>query len=84
MKTVHMFHRRVNFNSTPAQRSACRATLMHSLRVLTATTKELEWQQELAGENLIWLNDEIRPLVDYSQDKRMEFVDAIAPNPQCR
>jgi len=60
MRAIRMFYRRINFNSTQTQRGKCVSSLMHSLRIKTSKTKTLEWQDELADENLIWRDGEVK------------------------
>ncbi len=66
------------------QRGKCEKTLMHSLRIKSAQTKDLEWQDELAGENLIWLGGKVQKLSEFNGDDKLELLYSIAPKPPVR
>lgn len=66
MKEIRFFYRRFNFTSKPGDRVKCEHSLAHSLRIAPPTAankaKKLEWNEELADSNLIWLGSNILPL----------------------
>jgi hypothetical protein len=79
MREIRLLYRRVNFNSTQAQRGKCESSLMHSLRINTTKTKTLEWQDEFADENLIWRDGKIKKLAHFSENDKLELLHSIAP-----
>jgi hypothetical protein len=80
MRAIRMFYRRINFNSTQTQRGKCVSSLMHSLRIKTSKIKTLEWQDELADENLIWRDGEVKKLTQLTEVDKLMLLDSIAPN----
>ncbi|MEZ8775752.1 hypothetical protein [Vibrio sp. 10N.247.310.17] len=88
MKEIRFFHRRFNFTSKPADRVKCEHSLAHSLRIAPPIaankTKKLEWNEELADSNLIWLGSNILPLNSVSEEERLELLYQFAPQPKIR
>ena len=84
MKAIRLFYSRFNLNSTQVQRGKCEKTLMHSLRIKSAETKDLEWKDELAGENLIWLGGKVQKLSGFNEEDKLELLYSIAPKPPVR
>lgn len=88
MKEIRFFHRRFNFTSKPVDRVKCEHSLAHSLRIAPPTTankaKKLEWNEELADSNLIWLGSNILSLNSVSEEERLELLYQFAPEPKIR
>ncbi len=88
MKEIRFFHRRFNFTSKPVDRVKCEHSLAHSLRIAPPTavndSKRLEWNQELAEANLIWLGSKVLPLHSLPEDERLELLYQLAPQPKVR
>lgn len=82
MKTVRLFHRRFNYNSTSSQRAKCVKSLRHSLRLKGAPQKELEWDESLSKHNLIYLNGIVKPLDSLDTSVKERVCEAIAPRPR--
>ena len=85
-KTIHHYHSRRNYTSLLASRLKCDASLWHSLRMALSPkkkkTKKLEWDKDLAGNNLIWCNGKLSKLDNWSEEERLEFSYRIAPVPR--
>ena len=85
-KTIHHFHRRINYTSKLASRLKCDASLRHALRMaLAAKTekrKKLEWNEDLVGNNLIWRNGKLSKLNDWDEDARLDVLHLSAPTPR--
>lgn len=79
MKAIRMFYRRLNFNSTSSQRSKCESSLMHSLRLRNKAHNKMQWREELADENKIWVADQYYPLSSFTDDDKQELLYHIAP-----
>lgn len=79
MREIKMFYRRLNFNCTNKRRLQCEASLKHTFRIEDTTNKELQWREELAHENIIWLNKKCFRLDDLSISEREELLYDIAP-----
>ncbi|HHF3208188.1 TPA: hypothetical protein ACPJ2F_003535 [Vibrio diabolicus] len=88
MKEIRFFHRRFNFTSKPVDRVKCEHSLAHSLRIAPPTavndSKRLEWNEELADTNLIWLGSKVLPLHSLPEDERLELLYQLAPQPKIR
>jgi hypothetical protein len=87
MKAIRMFHRRINFNSTTTQRKKCESSLSHTLRltidesknVNKGESKKMQWREELADENIIYINDKNHQLSDLTDDDKKALLFDIAP-----
>lgn len=84
MNAIRLFYSRFNYNSTTKGCGKCEKSLMHTLRILLEALQELDWKEELADENLIWINDEIHKLSDFSEDEKYELLYKVAPKPKMR
>jgi hypothetical protein len=84
MNAIRLFYSRFNYNSTTKGRGKCEKSLMHTLRILLEALQELDWKEELVDENLIWINDEIHKLSDFSEDEKYELLYKVAPKPKMR
>ncbi|PTP19727.1 hypothetical protein CWO07_24560 [Vibrio splendidus] len=86
-KTIRLFHRHINFNSTSPKRKACELSLKHSLRVSPSSesVKQLEWNPELAGNNLLFKEGKIYRLDNrISDEQRWKVLLDIAPKPKIK
>ena len=83
---IRFFHRVINFNSTPAGRKKCEASLRHTLRIMRALklTKQLEWDPELSKNNLIHSYGRTQALDNFEEDYKWEKLFSIAPEPKIR
>ncbi len=79
MKAIRMFYRRVNHNSTPSKRQKCEASLAHTLRLAGGQSNGLQWREELADENIIYLNGKYHQLSNFSDDEKQTLLYDIAP-----
>jgi hypothetical protein len=87
MKAIRMFHRRINFNSTTTQRKKCESSLSHTLRLTIDESKnankdeskKMQWREELADENIIYINDKNHQLSDLTNDDKQALLFDIAP-----
>ncbi|WP_229617261.1 hypothetical protein [Vibrio parahaemolyticus] len=86
-RTIRLFHRHVNFNSTSKSRKACETSLKHSLRISPSadSVKQLEWNPELTENNLLFKNDKLYQL-DHkiTELERWQELLGIAPKPKFR
>ncbi|WP_318444351.1 hypothetical protein [Photobacterium leiognathi] len=82
-RSIRLFHRRINFNSKPEQRTKCERSLAHSLRIAPptsdATAKKIEWNESLSCNNLIWLNGKTVRLNQFSEEARLQLLKNVAP-----
>jgi len=79
MKAITMFYRRFNSNSTAIQRKKCESSLAHTLRFSQPEGSGLQWREELADENIIFLNGEYHQLSDFTEDDKQSLFYEIAP-----
>tara|TARA_R110000737_G_scaffold352151_1_gene396987 strand:+ start:779 stop:2308 length:1530 start_codon:yes stop_codon:yes gene_type:complete len=79
MKAITMFHRRFNSNSTPTQRKKCESSLAHTLRFSQPEGRGLQWREELADENIIYLNGDYHKLTDFTVDDKQSLLFEVAP-----
>ncbi|PHJ40599.1 hypothetical protein [Vibrio sp. PID17_43] len=81
MKTIRLFYRHFNINTTRAGTAKLLKTLRHSLRILHKdNSKKLEWDESLSSGNLIWANGMTKHLDDYSLEERQTIFDGIIPS----
>ncbi|WP_194435174.1 hypothetical protein [Vibrio fluminensis] len=81
-KVIRLFHRHVNFNSTSKSRRGCEKSLKHSLRIslTTESVKNLEWNPDLTGNNLLFTNNKLYRLNRHiTDDQRWKILLGIAP-----
>ncbi len=82
-RTIRLFHRHMNFNSTPAKRKSCVQSLKHSLRISPASesVKQLEWNPDLRGNNLLYYQNGKLYSLDkqLSDDQKWKVLIDIAP-----
>ncbi|HHG3597571.1 TPA: hypothetical protein ACPVZ2_004321 [Vibrio parahaemolyticus] len=86
-RTVRLFHRHVNFNSTSNSRKACETSLKHSLRIAppSDSVKKLEWNPELTSTNLLYKAGKLYRLNNQiSDDQRWKVLLDIAPKPKIK
>lgn len=86
-RTIRLFHRHMNFNSTPAKRKSCVQSIKHSLRISPATesVKQLEWNPDLKGNNLLYKNDKLYNLDKHlNDDQKWKVLLDIAPQPKIK
>ncbi|EHZ2725329.1 hypothetical protein HYO55_13725 [Vibrio parahaemolyticus] len=86
-RTIRLFHRHMNFNSTPAKRKSCVQSLKHSLRISPSaeSVKQLEWNPDLAGNNLLYLNGKFYNLdKQLNDDQKWKVLLDIAPKPKIK
>ncbi|MGD1335359.1 hypothetical protein ACP6H1_23350 [Vibrio harveyi] len=80
MKTIRLFYRHFNINTTRGGTAKMRKTLRHSLRIPHRdNSKTLEWDESLSNGNLIWANGMTKHLDDYSLEERQTIFDGIIP-----
>ncbi|WP_440888118.1 hypothetical protein [Vibrio sp. WZ-1] len=80
MKTIRLFYRHFNINTTRGGIAKLLKTLRHSLRILHRdNSKKLEWDESLSSGNLIWANGMTKHLDDYSLEERQTIFDGIIP-----
>lgn len=79
MKPIRLFYRRVNFNSTATQRKKCESSLGHTLRFSQPEGSGLQWREELADENIIYINGKNHALSDWTDDDKQSLLYEIAP-----
>jgi len=86
LNKIRLFHRQLNFQSTPVERKKCEASLRHSLRIEPEqnSVKTLEWNPQLNQNNLIWCNDKTLNLADFSTEDRWLTLFDIAPEPKLK
>jgi len=72
---THMFYSRLN--TTVNQKAKAKASLSHSLRIVTDKMKEGEWEPELQDENFILLEGEIIQLSTLDEARRIEIRDEL-------
>ncbi len=82
-RTIRLFHRHMNFNTTPAKRKSCVQSLKHSLRISPASesVKQLEWNPDLRGNNLLYYQNGKLYSLDkqLSDDQKWKVLIDIAP-----
>ncbi|EGQ7798836.1 hypothetical protein P6A00_001641 [Vibrio parahaemolyticus] len=86
-RTIRLFHRHVNFNSTPAKRKSCVQSLKHSLRISPASesVKQLEWNPDLIGNNLLYQNGKLYNLdKQLNDEQKWKMLFGIAPKPKIK
>ncbi|WP_140329021.1 hypothetical protein [Vibrio parahaemolyticus] len=86
-RTIRLFHRHVNFNSTSNSRKACETSLKHSLRISPSadSVKQLEWNPELTENNLLFKNGKLYQLDNkITESQRWQELLGIAPKPKFR
>ncbi|HAS6945908.1 hypothetical protein [Vibrio parahaemolyticus] len=86
-RTIRLFHRHVNFNSTSKDRKKCEKSLKHSLRVSPAaeSVKQLEWNPDLTGNNLLYQNGKLYNLdKQLNDDQKWKVLLDIAPKPKIK
>ncbi|HAS6725324.1 TPA: hypothetical protein N3C02_002506 [Vibrio parahaemolyticus] len=86
MRTIRLFHRRMNYSSTTESRVKCEHSLAHSLRITPPTnakiSKKLEFNEELSQHNFIWIKNHISPLESWTETERLELLYKIVPEPR--
>ncbi|MCC4218910.1 hypothetical protein [Vibrio parahaemolyticus] len=86
-KIIRLFHRHLNFNSTSKNRKACEKSLKHSLRIspIGESVKQLEWNPELTGKNILFKDGEFYRLDNkLTDDHRWKVLLDIAPQPKIK
>ncbi|HCE2598870.1 hypothetical protein HJ130_07275 [Vibrio parahaemolyticus] len=86
-RTIRLFHRHVNFNSTSKDRKKCEKSLKHSLRIAPSSdsVKQLEWNPELTSNNLLYMAGKFYRLNNQiSDDQRWKVLLDIAPKPKLK
>ncbi len=87
-RSIRQFHRRVNFTSMSKRRLKCEYSLAHSLRIAPPTgakkAKNMKWNQGLEANDLILVNGQLSRLNSWPEEKRLEFLYQIAPQPKIR
>ncbi|HCE2680063.1 TPA: hypothetical protein NGU92_001521 [Vibrio parahaemolyticus] len=84
-RTIRLFHRHVNFNSTSKDRKKCEKSLKHSLRIAPSSdsVKQLEWNPELTSNNLLYRAGKLYRINNQiSDDQRWKVLLDIAPKPK--
>lgn len=83
LKTIHLFHRRINFTSRLEDINKGRCSVAHSLRIECGNTKTLEWLPELSHYNQVWLpRYGTRPLDSLTNENKTSLAQFIAPKPR--
>ena len=86
-RTIRLFHRHVNFNSTSKDRKKCEKSLKHSLRIAppSDSVKQLEWNPELTNNNLLYRAGKLYRLdTQMSDEQRWKVLLDIAPKPKIK
>ncbi|WP_406734712.1 hypothetical protein RJD39_17330 [Vibrio scophthalmi] len=85
-RNIHLFHRRINFNSQSKSRKKCEHSLAHSLRIVPSTpsakTKKLEWDRSLNANNLIWIHGKTFRLNQLNETERKQLLERVVPQPK--
>lgn len=83
---IRLFHRIINFNSTPRGRKKCEISLRHTLRILLSlsSTKQLEWDPKLSKNNLIHAAEQTQALVNLVDSEKWEKLFSAAPEPKIK
>lgn len=93
MKTIHLYHSRVNYTSRQDDRRACEASLRHSLRITHRITEggnfepfetktSIQWLPELLPCNKIYVNGKITRLDPWRHEEKWHLLYQVAPSPK--
>lgn len=83
LKTIRQLYRHLNYTSSSNDRVKCRKSVFHSLRINPDSMRDkaiFEWNPELTDKNLIYHSDQIIPLHDLADDRKMELLLDIIPS----
>lgn len=83
LKSIRQLYRHMNFTSSSNDRVKCRKSVFHSLRINPDSIRDkaiFEWNPELTDKNLIYHNDQIIPLHNLADDRKMDLLLDIIPS----
>ncbi|PSU27861.1 hypothetical protein [Photobacterium lutimaris] len=84
MKTIRVFHRHFNPDTTAKGIAIIAKILGHTLRILSQKAKPPEWDESLAKENLLWFDGKTASLDDYNLEQKQAILAAIMPAPKVK